>query len=94
MRKDQGMYKRNRGECSHCHRTIGPFTIIPMGNFIATLCHACLIEAVLISESPSPKKKRVADAYKSEVPENEAMALIQQGLADAKAGRVSKVDLT
>lgn len=89
MRKDQEMYKRNKGECSHCHRTIGPFTIIPQGIYSSTLCHACLVKAVLITEAPSPKKKRVPV---SEIPEND-MAPIQRGLADAKAGRTSAVRL-
>ena len=89
MRKDQEMYKRNQGECSHCHRKVGPFTIIPQGNFISTICHACLIKAVWVAETSSPKKKKVSV---SEIPEND-MAAIQQGLADVKAGRVSKVEL-
>jgi len=77
MRKDQEMYKRNRGECSHCHRTIGPFTIVPQGIYNSTLCHACLIKAVLVAEAPTPKKKKV----------------IQSGLDDTEAGRTPTVEL-
>jgi len=89
MRKDP-MYKRSKGKCSHCEREVSPFTIIPMGNFIATLCHACLIKAVLVAESPSPKKKKVSV---SEIPENTEMASVQRGLADAEVGRTSAVEL-
>ena len=67
MRKDQEMYKRNKGKCSHCEREVGPFTVIPLGKFIGTLCHACSIKSVLTAEATSPKKKKV----------------IQEGLADA-----------
>jgi len=42
-------------------------------------------------ENPLPQKKKVPDAYK-EIPGNK-MASIQRGLADAKAGRTSKVEL-
>lgn len=72
MRKDQEMYKRNKGECSHCHRTIGPFTIIPQGIYSSTLCHACSIKSVLVAEAPSPKKKKVPNV--SELPENKTPA--------------------
>ena len=77
MRKKPDFYKRNKGKCAGCDSTVGPFTVMRFGNYIAYVCHACLIDAVLVNEAPPPKKKKV----------------IQEGLADAAAGRVSKVEL-
>lgn len=93
MRTEREMYSRKRGYCDMCHKQDTPVIIMKMhSGFQITLCRHCLLQAVHKLDEPSPRKKQMPDAYKSEVPENK-MALIQQGLADAKAGRTSKVEL-
>ena len=89
-RKDSPLYKRNKGRCRRCDSEVGPFVVIHLDNFSFHICHACQIKALLITEAPSPKKKRIPDV--SEIPENN-MTSIQRGLADAKAGRTSAVRL-
>ena len=90
MRKNPPLYKRNKGQCRRCHGEVGPFAVIHLDNISFHYCHACQIKTLLITEAPSPKKKRVSV---SEIPENEEMATIQRGLADAEQGRTSAVRL-
>lgn len=90
MKKTPPMYKRNKGKCSSCGNQIGPFVVMHFGNFQVYLCHACLTKAILTVEEPPPTKKKVPDV--SEIPEN-SMASVQRGLADAKEGKVSPVEL-
>ena len=90
MRKNPEMYKRNKGKCGLCGSEVGPFAVKTLlVNIKYYECHACQIKALLITEAPSPKKKKVPV---SELPEND-MVSIQRGLADAKQGRTSAVRL-
>jgi len=77
-----------KGFCEFCRqsdKTVRRYKIL------GTAFHLC--EECLNIKDPPRQKKKIPDPYKNEVPGNEAMALIQQGLADAKAGRTSKVEL-
>jgi len=76
------------GFCDFCRKPEKKIHIYKVHSLKVALCESCLS-----IQAPQPRKKKAPDAYKNEVLGNEAMTLIQRGLADAKAGRTSKVEL-
>lgn len=73
MRTEREMYSRKRGYCDMCHKQDTPVIIMKMhSGFQITLCRHCLLQAVHKLDEPAPRKK-MPDAYKSEVPENKRL---------------------
>jgi len=94
MRNETELYTRNKGLCDYCKKLDRKVAIYKLfSGMQIVLCRGCLLEGIRKMDTPAPRKKKLPDPYKSEVPENEAMASIQRGLADAKQGRTSKVEL-
>ena len=85
MRTETETYTRNKGFCDFCRKSDKKVRIYKLLSGI----QVCLCEGCRYLKDKPPKKKKVSV---SEIPEND-MAAIQQGLADVKAGRVSKVEL-
>ena len=77
-RKDPEMYKRNRGECELCGSEVGPFAVKTNRHNMRYYECHACQIKALLITEASMPKKKS----------------IQEGLADAEAGRTSKVLLS
>lgn len=74
MRTETELYTRNNGRCDFCKKDKKVAIYKLFSGIQIVLCRGCLLEGIRKIDEPLRHKKKMPDAYKSEVPENKNIA--------------------